>query len=83
MLRNLGDLDFYLSMSLKLKCDSVIGLPICGFLVVSNSNIWPNTAPLRDTGISIQSLSDLDIELSRSPRSNVIAPMDSPYMLSY
>ncbi len=34
---NLGDLD--LSRSLKVKCDGVIGLPICGFLLMVNSNL--------------------------------------------
>ncbi len=48
MLQNLSDVDFDLSRSLKVKCDSVIGLPIYGFLVVSNSNIWPSSAPLQD-----------------------------------
>ncbi len=46
MLQNLSDFD--LSMSLKVKCDSVIGLPMCGFLIVSNSNTWSNSAPLRE-----------------------------------
>ncbi len=45
-----------------------------------NNNIWPNSAPLRD--ISIQSLSDLDIDLSRSLGSNVIASMASSYNIS-
>ena len=40
-----------------------------------------NSAPLRD--ISFQNLSDLDFDLSMSLRSNVIAPMDSQYVLSY
>ena len=31
-------LNFELSRSLTVKCDSVIGLPIYGFLVVSNSD---------------------------------------------
>ena len=70
MLRNLSDLDFDLSRSLKVKCDGVIGLPIYGFLLMFNSNIWPNSAPLLD--ISFQNLVDLDINLSRSLRSNVI-----------
>ena len=62
MYRNLSNFD--LSMSHKVKCDSVIGLPIYGFLVVSNSNIWPNSTPLQN--IRLQNLSDLDFELSRS-----------------
>ena len=68
-------------MSLKVKYDSVIGLPIYGFLlpVMFISNIWPNPATLGD--ISFQNLSEIDF--SRSLRSNVIAPMDSQYMLSY
>ncbi len=42
MLRNLGELDFDLSRSLKVKSDSVIGLAIYGFLLMVNSNIGPN-----------------------------------------
>ncbi len=57
---NLSDLDIDLSRSLKVKCDSVIGLPIYGFLFMFNSNIWPNSAPLRY--ISCQNLSDLDFD---------------------
>ena len=56
---------------------SVIGLPIYAFLFMFNSNIRPNSAPLRD--VRFQNLGDLDIDLSRSLRSNVIIPMDSPY----
>ena len=41
-LQNLGDLDFDLSMSLKVKSDGVIGLAIYGFLLMVNSNIGPN-----------------------------------------
>ncbi len=45
-----------------------------------NSNIWHNSASLRD--ILLRNLSDLDIDLSRSSvRSNVIAQMDFAYML--
>ena len=79
MLRNLSDLEFDLSRSLKVKCDSVIGLPIYAFLLMFNSNIWSNSAPLQD--ISSQNLSDLN--LSRSLRSNLITAMDSPYVLSW
>ncbi len=49
-----------------------------------NSNIWPGSAALRD--ISFQNLNNLDINLSRSLRSNVITQMDSPYaflLISY
>ncbi len=56
-------------------------LPKYGFLLLFNSNIWAISAPVRD--ISFQNLSDLDIDHSRSLSSNVIASMDSPYMLSY
>ncbi len=51
-------------MSLKVKCDSVIGLPIYGFLLMFNRNIWPNSTPLRDT--RLRNLSDLAFDLSRS-----------------
>ncbi len=39
-------------------------LPIHGFLLMLNSNIGPNWAPLQD--ISFQIMSDLDYDFSRS-----------------
>ncbi len=43
-LRNMCDLEFNLSRSLKVKCDGAIGLPIYCFLSKFNStgNIGPN-----------------------------------------
>ncbi len=70
--RNLSDLEFYLLRSLKVRCDSVIRLPISAFLSMFNSNIWPNSAPLHD--IRLQNLSDLEFDLSRS---NVMMSMDT------
>ncbi len=58
MLQNLSDLDFDLSMSLKVNCDGVIGLPIYGFLLRFNCNIGLYYAHLRDK--RLQNLSDLD-----------------------
>ncbi len=64
-LQNLSDLDFDLSMSLKVKSDGAVGLtPHMPFPMVFNSNTWPNSAPLRD--LKLRYLSDLDIDLSRS-----------------
>ncbi len=64
---NQGDLDFDLSRSIKVKCDGTIGVPIHGFLLMFNSNIGPNWAPLRDISlVSLQNPSDLDFDLSRS-----------------
>ncbi len=63
-MKNLSDLDIYLSRSLKVKCDGVIGLAIYGFLLMVNINIWPNAAPLRD--IRLQNPSDLDFDRSSS-----------------
>ena len=34
------------------------------FLLMFNSNIWPNSTPLQDT--KLRNLSDLDLDLSRS-----------------
>ena len=62
--RNLSDLDFDLSRSLKVKCESAIGLLIYGFLLVFNSNIGPNSAPLQD--IRLRNFGDLEFDLSRS-----------------
>ena len=53
-LRNLSELECDLSMSLKVKCESPIGLPIYGFLLMFNSNIGLNQAPQRD--ISLKNL---------------------------
>ncbi len=47
-LRNLSDLEFDLSRSLKVKCYDVIGLSLYAFLLMFNSNICPNSAPLQD-----------------------------------
>ncbi len=78
MLWNLSNFD--LSRTLKVKCDCVFGLPIYGSLLMFNSNMWPNSSPLRDN--SFQNVRDLVMNLSRTLRSNVITSMDSPYMLS-
>ncbi len=42
-LHNLGDLDFDLSRSLKVKSSGVIGPPIYDILLVSNSNHMPTS----------------------------------------
>ncbi len=74
----MGDLDFDLSRSLKMKSDYVIGLPMCAFLLMANSNIGFNLAPLRD--MTLWNLSDLDFDLSRPI---VMVSFDSPHMVSY
>ncbi len=79
MLQNLSDLD--LSWSLKVKCD-VTELPIYGFPLLFNSNIWHILAPLRDIGFQ-KNLSGLDIHFSWPLRSNVIILLDSPYIDSH
>ncbi len=65
----------------KIKCNVATGLPIYNFLLVFNSDTWPNSTPLHD--ISLRNLSGLDIDLSRSLRSNVIMLLDFPNMVSY
>lgn len=37
-LHNVGDLDFDLSRSLKVKCDAAVGLPIYDLVLMSNGN---------------------------------------------
>ena len=54
--KNLGDFDFDLSRSLKVKSSGAIGLPIYGFLLMCNSNIGPNRG--------LQNLGDLEFDLS-------------------
>ncbi len=46
------------------KCESAIRLPVYGFLLMVNSNIWPNVAPLQD--ICVQNMSNLEFDHSRS-----------------
>ena len=77
----MSDLGFDVSRSFKVKCDSVIGIPIYAFLLMFNNKIWPNFAPLQD--IRVRNLSDLEIDLSRYSRSNVMMLLDSPYMVYY
>ncbi len=48
---------------------------------MSNSNLWPNSAPLRD--IRLRNLSDLTLTFQSRSRSNVIMLLDSPYVISY
>ncbi len=60
---NLSDLTFH---ALKVKSDGAIGLPIDDFLLLFNSNVGDNSAPLRD--ISLEILSDLDLDLLGSPK---------------
>ncbi len=81
MLQSFSDLDFDLSKSLKVISESVIGLSIYDSLLVSNSNIWSNSAPLQD--ISLLNLSDLDFDFQCHSRPNVIVSLDSPYMVFY
>ena len=56
--------EFDLSRSFKVRSNGAIRLPIYGFLLMFNGNIWPSLAPLCD--IRLQNMSDLDLDLSRS-----------------
>ena len=63
--RSFRHLNFDLSRSPKVRCDIVIGLPIIyAFLLMFNSNIWPNSALLQD--IRLSNLNGLDFDLSKS-----------------
>ena len=73
---NLSDLDLNLSRSLKVKWHSVIGLAICAFLLMVNSNIGYKSAPLRD--IRLWNLAELGFDLSRSLKVKADIVMDSP-----
>ena len=58
------------------------GLPLYIFLLIFNSNIWPNSAPLQD--IRLQNLSDLDFDLPRSLKVECDGVIGfSIYMVSY
>ncbi len=53
-----------MTLNFNVICDDVIGLSIHAFLLMFNSNLWPNSAPLQDNGL--QNQSDLEFGLSRS-----------------
>ena len=57
-LQNLTDLEFDPSRSLKVMCDDVIGLSLYAFLLMFDSNLWPNSAP---QNLRPQNLSDLEL----------------------
>ncbi len=58
---------------------------MCGFLLLFNSNMGSILDPPVHLApeMHLQNLSDLDIGLSRSLRSDVIILLDSPYVVSY
>ena len=68
-------------MSLKVKCHGVIGLAIYDFLLMFNSNIGTNSAPLQD--ISLHNFGDLDFDLSGSLKVKYEGAIGLPYMVSY
>ena len=47
-----------------IKSNSAVANPMLDFLLVFNSQIWPHGATLRE--ISLQNLSDIDFDFSRS-----------------
>ncbi len=63
---NPSDLNFDFSRNVEVKCDVGIGLAIYmyGLLLTVNSNIEPNSIPLRDT--RLWNTNDVDFDLSRS-----------------
>ena len=54
--QNPNHVEFDLLRSFKIICDGAVG-NIYAFLIMFNSNIWPNCIPLRD--IRLQYLSEL------------------------
>ncbi len=64
-----------------MKRERAIRLSIYGFLLMFNSNILPNKALLRD--ITVQNMSDLEFDLSKSFKVNLMVQLDSPYIRSY
>ena len=63
-------------MVTKVKCNCTNGLHIILSLMF-NSNIWPNSTPLRD--IMLQNLSNFDCGL----QCQMWCLLDSPFMVSY
>ena len=68
---------WHLPFKVNVKCKQAFGLPIYAFLVMFNSNIWPNSAPLRH--IKLQNLSDFDLSRSLWMKcDSVIGPPPPP-----
>ncbi len=80
-LRNLSDLEFDLSRSLKVICDHVIGLSIYAFLLMFNSNLWSKSG-LYDIQ-ACEMWVTLNLTFEGHSSSNVMMSLDSPYMFSY
>ncbi len=64
----------------KVKGDGAVGLSICYFILVYNSNIWPNWAPIQD--MRRQNLS-IGVTLTLTFKVTAMVSFDSPYMVSY
>ncbi len=64
------DLDFDLWRSLKVKSDGAIGLPLYGFLLVFNSNIWPSLVCLQDLTTLKFRVLEFDLSMSLTVKSN-------------
>ena len=71
------DLEFDFSRSLKVEVDGAT----YDFLLVNNSKHMPICSILRD--IPTQNMRDLEFAISRSLRSKLMPPLESPHMTSY
>ncbi len=74
-----SDLDFDISRSPKVKSDGAVGHTTYDSLLVYNGNIW--LASLQD--IRLQILGNLTLTFQGHLGSNLMVPLDSPYMFSY
>ncbi len=75
--QNVSGCNFDLWKSLEVRSDGAVnGHSIYDFPLVLNGNLWSKSAALGD--ISLRNLSNFDFNLSRS---NVMVPVDSPYMI--
>ncbi len=84
----LWDISFKIWVALKLmfqvanvNCKHTIKITYMLSFHCLISNIWPILAPVWD--ISLPNLNDLEIDLSRSLRSNVMILLNALYMVSY
>ncbi len=68
-------------MSLKVKCDGAIGIPIYGFLLMFNSNMAPNQGILRD--IRFPNHGNLNFDFSGSPKVKSNGAVRLPMYSSY
>ena len=76
--QNMHDLEFVLSLSLKVEVYGANRKPMHDFLLVNSNNYMPICSIFRDTCIATQNMHDLEIDILRSLKVKVDAAIRKP-----